>query len=410
MPDPVRRLVESRIFWKYLALILALVGLCIYLVSAFEAAFSVEKLLDGLFYAVVTALMISLFYDIGTRRDLALLLANEREHSQRRLTERFLYALDLEKVPDRDAEQLGAQVANSDRMMELIAANLLGEQGRTFFYTWLKPLVDRKVLYSATVENRLCRIGQRTDVYTMEFRQSFRAPRFKTHYFVVFTCDNDLYNDFITASGASPDEMVGTSIEEWADIDAQLASLSFTAYRNHLGSRQSKSLVPEPVEAAELERRLGQTTSAERVRAFDFELHREDDWNYEYSYRVRNRLSDPYYYWTAVNPTFVSKLIIDYRELKPLVGRVSANCILGSASSDPHHDAEVGVYIVNVESLVWPGQGAMIVWRPQVAESLRQSSQIATAPSAASEVRVPSSETPNLAEGSPNQDFESDQA
>jgi hypothetical protein len=201
-------------------------------------------------------------------------------------------------------------------------------------------------------------------VYAMQFRQAFRASPPKTSYIVIFTCDHDLYYNVAT-SGLMVDELVGTSTEEWTDIDKQVASLSFQAYRKHLGKRESIIIGSRQMEAAELGRLLNRPIDGDVVRAYEFKLQSEDDWTYEYSYQVLNRLSDPYYYWIAVNPMFVSKLVIDYRDLKPMVGRVSASAGLGSAASEPQHDVEAGRYVVNVESLVWPGQGAVVVWRPR---------------------------------------------
>jgi hypothetical protein len=210
------------------------------------------------------------------------------------------------------------------------------------------------------VENRLCRAPGRDDVYILEFRQTFCASPLKEAFLVVFTCDDDLFNDIMT-SDVVVDELVGTSPDEWKDIDEQIKTLSFNAARNHLGRRESIEVMPRVVNAADLGAKLGSVVADDRVRVLEYELHEEAGWTYEYFYRVVNRLSDPYYYWMAVNPMFVTKLVIDYRELKPLVGRVSANCIL--ASTDSSHDRELGVYVANVGSLVWPGQGAIIVWR-----------------------------------------------
>lgn len=363
MSSRYRRLLESRILWKYLALILALVLLSIFMLQKYDKAFSSQNLVNGIFYSVVTSLIVAMFYDLGSRRELSQILDDERIEQRRLLTERLLQAIEFDRLPESECRPLAERLASSDRMMSLISQALLGPQGEEFFFTWLKPLVENRVLESATVEHRLCRLNGRDDAFTMEFHQHFQAAKAKDSYVIIFTCDNDLYNDLVT-SGWGVDELAGTPTEEWPRIDEELTSLTFTAYRQKFGKRETVKVQPRSLHASEIQERLGHPVDGNLVRGFHFDLRSENDWHYEYSYRVTYLLSDPYYYWTAINPMFVRRLVIDYRELRPLMGEVSANCILGSASSDPHHDVDIGTYSVNVDSLVWPGQGALLVWRP----------------------------------------------
>lgn len=367
------RAIQSRLVWKYLTLVLALVLIGVFLAGHESDVagvvgpqtthpFSFDNIANGLFYSVVTSLIVSFFYDFFSRKDLQALVEVEREEQRRLLTDRFLGALDLDRIPDTEITELAQQVTTNQRMMECIATTLLGPQGRTFYHAWLRPLIDGQALTAVTVEHRLCRVDGRSDVYSMAVRQSFCAPSHKGRFVVLVTCDNDLYNDLIT-SDAVIDELVGTSAEEWSTIDSQLRSMSFRAWRVHEGKRDNIVIQPRTLRVGELTESFGRRVDSDLVRGFVFDLGPQEDWTYEVYYSVINRVSDPYYYWTAENPMFVDRLSFDYREVAHLIGRVSANCILGSTAGEPVHNADAGTYIVDVRSMVWPGQGGILVWR-----------------------------------------------
>lgn len=363
--NPVRSLVESKILWKYIALILAIAILAAYLANGFEGAFDPEQMANGLLYSSVTALIVSMFYDIGTRRDLALAVQSERDYLRQELGPRLLGLMDFRKLTAAEVSTVASHISADERLMAEVSRSLLGTvDGSSFYYTWLKPLVDGAVLQDVEVVNRLKRVTARTDVYDLDLRLRFSPPASKRAFVVVITDNNDLYNSFLTSSVAV-DELVGTSTEEWASIDEQAASLSLRAYRTRRGEREVVSVRRETLPSSALSARLGREITTDRVRAFSFPLaDPSEGWRYEYSHVIRNRVSDPYYYWTAVRPMSITHITMHYGDAMPVLGRVSANSLLGSSENAPEHDRKAGHYSITINSLVWPGQGALLIWRP----------------------------------------------
>jgi hypothetical protein len=122
-------------FWKYITLLLALMLLSSFLLVQYQGVFSGQNLVNGIFYSVVTALIVGLFYDIGVRRDMAILLDEEREYVRQVVTDRLLAKVNFDQLANADAREVARRIAASDHMMTLVSESLLDDHGREFFHT-----------------------------------------------------------------------------------------------------------------------------------------------------------------------------------------------------------------------------------------------------------------------------------
>ncbi len=355
--------ITRSIVLKYVLLFVVLGSAAVWLNDADDDAFTRAQFASGLFYAALTSTIVTLMYDLIVRSELRALSRAELEEHQQLLLDELSGSLLLDEFTDERRMEFAKRVVESPQTMECVSEELVGSQGEgaEFYRGWIEPLVEGGALREVLVTNRLEPCDE-AGCYVMDFRQRFQKLDGSRSYIVVFTSDNGIYENFITSS-VEIGEMVGTSGAEWHDIDLQVESLSMVASGGQDG-RASRTVRARKLGKRRLSELLDVTLDDNLVRAYEFVLEDDPQVTYEYSYRVRNRLADPFYVWTAVRPTFVRRLTIDYSALKSEMGRVTANSIVNRTSHEPVHDETHGSYIVDVDSLLWPGQGAFIIWRP----------------------------------------------
>jgi len=362
----MRRWIHENILLKYFIIGIALALSGSWLGSIDSKAFTPAMFGAGLFYSTLTSLIVTLIYDLIIRAELqALSRADVAEH-QSKLLGNLAGSLHLDKLTEELHEAFAKRVVESQQTMQLVAKHLAGssDDGDEFYRGWINPLLSGEALRDVYVTNTLVSC---TDprCYNIQFQQSFRKGSGFSSYIVVFTCDNNVYENFITSS-INVGEMVGTSPSEWYDIDKQVESLTMIAIGGQL--RTNRVLERQRLSKQDLGKLINHDDFLEStVRAFEFFLEEDSRVQYKFSYNVRNRLSDPFYVWTAVRPTFMKELTINYSDLRSnmRVGPVTANSIVNRTRSFPNHNLTQGIYSVTIDSLLWPGQGAFIVWRPQ---------------------------------------------
>ena len=370
----MRRWILENIFLKYFVLSIALASFGAWLSFTDKDAFTIAEFAAGLFYSTLTSLIVTLLYDFIIRAELRALSRAEVAEHQAKLLGNLAGSLDLEKLSEEHLKAFAERVVNSQKTMQFVAEYLVGssEDGCEFYRGWIEPLLLGQALRDVEVTNKLVSCPHSPCCYNIEFKQSFTKGSGVSSYIVVFTCDNSVYENFITSS-VNVGEMVGTSRGEWYDIDSQVESLTMRATTiKPIAEQRRKRRVIEP-------RKLSKQALSELikfdnfddsdVRAFEYDLEQDSGVKYEYFYIVRNRLSDPFYVWTAVRPTFMKSLTIDYSGLLTLIGPVTANSIVNRTASLPEHNSTQGIYSVDINSLLWPGQGAFIVWRPRPASA-----------------------------------------
>jgi hypothetical protein len=316
--------------------------------------------------AVVTAFLLSIFYDLFTKKEHTLQSELDRQRLLAHFANSLWAVVDLDAISPEQKELLAKRFLQNRETMEALARVISGHVGSQFLFTHLLNLWKGNILCDVEVSNTLSVDKAADGVYYLDFVQRFTLPRGeKEDIFVLFSCDNDFFNSLVT-SPVVIDCMVCVSESDWSGITDLLRFLRLKSARTIDGVRETKDIAFTEISSDRLQKRLGKAPAdSGKIRGFvfrlppNFHLHQ-----YVFSYKIMNSLNDPYYYWFAENPMLVKSITIDYSGLRRSVGLVSANCFIGNYSCDPMHDQEHGVYRIDVDGLVWPGQGALIVWRP----------------------------------------------
>lgn len=351
--------------YKYVlfVILICIVGLWLYRDS--DQSLSLVEIAKGILYSVVSALLISAFYDIFTRSEAAIIRINEKREMHKLIETKFISYLDIDAVGVENRRSIIDAILRSEEALREITNRIVGIKGGRFYNSFLQPLIEKRAISNVSISNVLSSIDGDDACYNLEYNEKFEVPANKNNFIVLFSCDNEVFND-VVASSIAIDSMVGTGENEWGDIDEQIKSLKLLVSRvSDNNKREVFEISPKNLSKKEIEAILGGgISSSSKIRVIAFDLrHAGAGWRYEFSYLVRQSFEYPYYYWFAENPMFVNSITIDYRAIIGVVGRVSANCILGNNSSKPEHDRRRGIYRVEVDGLVWPGQGAMIVWK-----------------------------------------------
>jgi hypothetical protein len=359
--DLVRRI----LFYKYvLAVVLILVVSAVLWVD-FRNEVATKDVLIGLIAPAVTALLLSIFYDLFTKREEAIRNDEDRKVTLREFSEKLWEQVDLDLIPRDQKERIVRRFIANPEIMKLFGGILVGPRDGEFLIGHLANLSKGRALRDVEVVNKLV-ADDHEDTYALEFTQHFSVSREgKETFLILFSSDNELFNS-LAARPLGVDAMVGVSEVDWKHLDQRIHSMKVKASRAVEGHRDSQDLQVIELRGEELTRHLGGlAVGRQRVRGFSAALPKEsENYHFTFSYSVRNSLADPYYSWFAENPMFVRSVTIDYSGIQHRVGRVSANCFIGSYTSEPEHDLVRGVYRVQVDGLVWPGQGALVIWRP----------------------------------------------
>src|SRR4026209_2644866 len=91
---------------KYFVFLATLATAAVWLLRDSAAHLSDIEFAKGVFYAVLSALLISIFYDLFTRREMRILHETEKAELQETLEKKFLYKLDLNALTDAEMRTL----------------------------------------------------------------------------------------------------------------------------------------------------------------------------------------------------------------------------------------------------------------------------------------------------------------
>ena len=105
----------------------------------------------------------------------------------------------------------------------------------------------------------------------------------------------------------------------------------------------------------------------EKIAILEFPLPDDTNTNHLFRCRFQTRLryQDPFFYWKSDKPQILRKFRLSYPGLVEEFGRISLIPLFGSNSAKTQIDRINGEVEVSVDSIVWPGQGVVAIWRGQ---------------------------------------------
>ncbi|MGX5858286.1 hypothetical protein ACWKW6_31810 [Dyadobacter jiangsuensis] len=283
------------------------------------------------------------------------------------ITNNALEFLDFGLLEENAQRKFVQRIYDNDVFLKMLSEAIVDGKGEEVFHSIFKPLRDGNILIDVEVDH-VFRISDQGKSYRLEFRQRFRAPSEMAEFFILCSCDNDIFNNIFYLKTCKIDCAIGVSRSEWNKISDTVTSIYLRGEQIKDGKKKSVRFKLDEVSIAEIERRFSlENLDAASLRAFSFRLPQDlSDYQFEFYYEVENSLSDPYYYWIAENPMHLKSVSFNYERIKSHVGVVSANCIMGNQLYEPVHDRVRGIYTVRTDSLVWPGHGGLLVWRPLI--------------------------------------------
>ncbi|UOQ69247.1 hypothetical protein [Hymenobacter volaticus] len=291
----------------------------------------------------------------------------ELNESKTLISNNLLHYLDFDAI-DRNTQELFVnKMYHNDVFLRILSKTIIKGTRDDLFYSIFKPLRDGKLLLDVNVEN-IFRKSPDNFSYLLEFKQTFRSPSNMQEFLVIYSCDNEIFNSIVQSRECVIEAAIGVSDSEWINIDYAINNMYLKGEKTDGGKKKSIKLTPREVIGDELYKRVPiEELNPSSIRAFIFKLpDYHENFVFEFYYEVKNSFNDPYYYWIAENPMYLHSLVFNYENIKDCIGQVSANCIMGNQLYEPVHDRARGIYTIKTDGLIWPGHGALIVWRPRI--------------------------------------------
>jgi hypothetical protein len=325
--------------------------------------FSWKEIISSVLYSVVTAIFVSLFYDLFTRSEQSVLQDISNDEVVRRLEKARINA---DAVSDLDSSELIvlAGALSSSESFAGAVAHLIhpdDDVSERLVHSHIRPLLNSKKIERVSIENSLLPHADK-DSYLLHCRFRFVAGTEKQGFTCVVTPDNDVVNEVIVSSQFA-DEVIGLSEEGWQDLEALLSSLRMQCSWVDKGQRVTEEIKPKIMREADVTISYPKFKGA-RVAVLSFDLSgysRKCD--YTLDYKIRYSLKDNFYCWFATVPMFVDRIVMNYSGVANRIGKVAALSFVGTNSGETRHRTQDGVFEVDVAGLLWPGQGSMIIWK-----------------------------------------------
>jgi hypothetical protein len=205
----------------------------------------------------VTALLLSIFYDLFTKREEAIRNDEERKVTLREFSERLWEQVDLDLIPPDQKERIVRRFVANPTIMKVLGDVLVGPKDGEYLIGHLANLYKGRALRDVEVVNTL-RAGDDDDTYTLDFMQHFSVARDgKAQFIILFSADNDLFNS-LAARPLGIDALVGVSQVDWKHIDRQIQTVHVKASRPVDGKRESHELNVRSLSDEELRLQLDQ--------------------------------------------------------------------------------------------------------------------------------------------------------